>query len=63
MIKKIVENDTWFVFHPEGQNVHFVHVEAGGEIFSGQKNVEEFDNEADAEARAVALGWENPSAN
>lgn len=60
MFSKVVEFDTWFVLHTKGQRVHFIHVEAGGEIFSGQKNIEEFNNEADAETRAISLGWEKP---
>ena len=53
---QIVTERTWFVAHgPDA--VHFVEVPVGGEFMTGQPNVEEFGTEAEARARAVALGW------
>ena len=50
------ETKTWYVCHgPEA--VHFIELEAGSALASGQPNIERFDEEAPAVARAESLGY------
>jgi len=47
---------TYYVCH--GPNaVHYVELDSGSNMSSGQPNIEEFDNEAEAVARATELGY------
>lgn len=50
------DHTTWYVCHGE-ETVHFVEVSAGSVLSSGQPNVEKFDTEEEAVARATALGY------
>jgi len=50
------ETKNWYVCHGP-QAVHFVELEAGSALVSGQPNVEKFDAEAPAIARAEELGY------
>ena len=47
---------TYFVCHgPDA--VHYVEVDESSSMTTGQPEVEEFDNEDDAKARAIELGY------
>lgn len=49
-------NNTYYVCHgPDA--VHYIEVEPGTDFKSGQPNVEQFDNEQEAKARAEELGY------
>ena len=51
---------TYYVCH--GPNaVHYVEVEGDSYMSSGQPNIEQFDNEAAAVARATELGYVFPT--
>lgn len=50
------EHNKWYVCHGE-EAVHFIEVPAGTVLVSGQPNIEEFDSEEEAVARATALGY------
>ena len=57
MEHKTVTQDTWFIAHNESLTVtHSGFCAAGTSLSSGQPIVEEFDNEADWEARRAELG-------
>ena len=50
------ETKTWHVCHgPEA--VHYVELDAGSSLTSGQPNMEKFDTESAAVARAEELGY------
>jgi len=51
------DNKTWYVCHGNDV-VHFVGIAAGSAVVSGQPNIEEFNNEEEAVARATALGYD-----
>lgn len=64
MIKNTYTEELWLVCH-DGTKCHaFCHINASHEhpqtFSSGQSNVEEFQNEEDAIARAKELGWTFP---
>ena len=51
---------TYYVCH--GPNaVHYVELDSGSNMSSGQPNIEQFDNEATAVARATELGYVFPT--
>ncbi len=50
------ETKTWYVCHGP-DTVHFVELDAGSALVSGQPNVEKFDTKAAAVARAEELGY------
>ena len=55
--------DKWYVCHSGGDKpdvVHLVGLSAGSAMATGQPNVEPFDGEASATARAVELGYVIP---
>lgn len=52
---------TWYVCHGTDDVIHFIELEPGSVFETGQPNVETFDNETDAIARAEELGYDfNP---
>ena len=51
---------TYYVCH--GPNaVHYVELNSGSNMSSGQPNIEQFDNEVEAVARATELGYVFPT--
>lgn len=50
------EHTKWYVCHGE-ETVHFIELNVGSAMVSGQPNIEEFDSEETAVARATALGY------
>ena len=50
------ETKTWYVCHGPDV-VHFIELEAGSALTSGQPNIEKFDEEASAIVRAEELGY------
>lgn len=50
------ENKTWYVCHGNDV-VHFVEISEGSAVVSGQPNIEEYNNEEEAVARATELGY------
>ena len=51
---------TYYVCH--GPNaVHYVELDSGSNMSSGQPNIEQFDNEAEAVTRATELGYVFPT--
>ena len=50
------ENKTWYVCHG-ADAVHFVEIAEGSSVVSGQPNIEEYNNEQEAIARATELGY------
>jgi hypothetical protein len=49
-------NNTYYVCHgPDA--VHYIELEHGSAFESGQPNIEQFDNEQEAKARAQELGY------
>jgi len=50
------DNKTWYVCHGDDA-VHFVEIAEGSAVVSGQPNIEEYNNEEEAVARATALGY------
>ena len=54
-----MDNTTYYVCHGPDV-VHYVELEQGSAFKSGQPNVEQFDNEQEAIARALRLGYEPP---
>jgi len=51
-----MDNTTYYVCHGPGV-VHYVELEQGSAFKSGQPNIEQFDNEQEAKARAEELGY------
>ena len=51
---------TYYVCH--GPNaVHYIELDSDSNMSSGQPNIEQFDNEAEAVARATELGYVFPT--
>ena len=52
-----MENTTYYVCHGPDV-VHFVESDGKSTVTSGQPNIEQFDTEEEALARAIELGYE-----
>jgi len=52
-----MENTTYYVCHGPDV-VHFVESDGESTVTSGQPNIEQFDTEEEALARAIELGYE-----
>ena len=53
------DTDKWFVCHGSGV-VHFLKLDSGSAMSTGQSNCEEFNDESSGLARAKELGYVEP---